>query len=65
MAIKNSERDVKYYDWQKMLSYDADVTIVVGAHGCGKTFALRRQCIADYNVENTDRMLEVENGDKE
>ena len=28
----------EYYDWHKTLSYDADVTMVIGARGVGKTF---------------------------
>lgn len=50
--------NVKYYDWQKTLSYDADVTMVVGARGYGKTFGLRRQCIADYKKDGS-RFVEV------
>ena len=37
-----------YYDWHKTLSYDADVTMVIGARGIGKTFGLRKQCIKDF-----------------
>lgn len=36
----------KYYDWDKTISYDADVTMVVGARGIGKTFGLRLRTIA-------------------
>lgn len=39
---------MNFYDWPKTLSYNADVTIVVGARGIGKTFGLRLQCIRDY-----------------
>lgn len=38
----------EYYDWEKTLSYDADVTMVIGARGLGKTFGIRKQCINDY-----------------
>lgn len=38
----------EYYDWEKTLSYDADVTMVVGNRGIGKTFGLRMQCIDDF-----------------
>lgn len=38
----------KYYDWEKTLSYDADVTMVIGARGMGKTFGLRKQFIKDF-----------------
>lgn len=37
-----------FYDWNKTLSYDADVTMVVGARGIGKTYGLRLQFIRDY-----------------
>lgn len=38
----------EYYDWEKTISYDADVTMVIGARGLGKTFGLRKQCINDF-----------------
>ena len=37
-----------YYDWNKTMSYDADVTMVVGARGIGKTFGLRLWLIQRY-----------------
>lgn len=39
---------MKYYDWNATLSYDADITMVVGARGIGKTYGLRLQFIRDY-----------------
>lgn len=42
----------KYYDWEKTLSYDADVTMVIGARGMGKTYGLRKQFINDYLNHN-------------
>lgn len=48
----------KYYDWEKTLSYDADVTMVIGARGVGKTFGLRRQFIRDY-LRHEWRFVEV------
>ncbi len=47
-----------YYDWNKTLSYDADVTMVVGARGIGKTYGLRLQFIRDY-IKNGDRFVEL------
>ena len=47
-----------YYDWHKTISYDADVTMVVGPRGIGKTFGLRKQCISDY-IKRGYRMVEV------
>ena len=43
----------KFYDWQKTFSYNAPVTIVVGARGIGKTFGLRLQCIRDFIKDGT------------
>ncbi len=48
----------KYYDWHKTLSYDADVTMVIGARGVGKTFGLRTQCIRDW-IKDKSRFVEV------
>ena len=42
----------KYYDWHTTLSYNADVTMVVGARGIGKTYGLRKQCIKDFINHN-------------
>lgn len=47
-----------FYDWQKTLSYDADVTMVIGARGIGKTFGLRMQCIRDF-LRDGSRFVEV------
>jgi len=48
----------RYYDWQKTLSYDADVTMVVGARGIGKTYGIRKQCIRDF-LKDGSRFVEV------
>lgn len=52
--------DIKseYYDWNKTLSYDADVTMVVGARGIGKTYGLRLQFIRDY-IKDGSRFVEL------
>lgn len=39
---------MKHYDWNKTLSYDTDVTMIVGARGIGKTYGLRLQVVRDY-----------------
>lgn len=39
---------MKFYDWNKTLSYDAPVTMIVGARGVGKTFGLREQMLRDF-----------------
>lgn len=49
---------MEYYDWNKTLSYDADVTMVVGARGIGKTYGLRLQFIRDY-LNNGTRFCEL------
>ena len=49
---------MKYYDWNKTLSYDADVTMVVGARGIGKTYGLRLQFVRDY-LKNGSRFVEL------
>lgn len=48
----------KFYDWHKTLSYDADVTMVIGPRGVGKTFGLRKQCIKDF-LKDGSRFVEV------
>lgn len=48
----------QFYDWEKTLSYDADVTMVIGARGIGKTFGLRAQCIRDF-LRDGSRFCEV------
>jgi hypothetical protein len=48
----------RYYDWDKTLSYDADVTMVVGARGVGKTFGLRLQFIRDW-IKDGSRFVEI------
>ena len=47
-----------FYDWNKTLSYDADVTMVIGARGIGKTFGLRKQCIKDF-LRDGSRFVEI------
>lgn len=46
-----------FYDWEKTLSYDADVTMVVGARGLGKTYGIRAQCIRDW-IRDGSRFVE-------
>lgn len=47
-----------YYDWNKTLSYDADVTMVVGARGIGKTYGLRLQFIRDF-IKDGNKFMEL------
>lgn len=48
----------KYYDWGETLSYDAPLTMVVGARGIGKTFGIRLQCVRDW-LKDRSRFVEV------
>ena len=48
----------EYYDWHKTLTYDADVTMVIGHRGIGKTYGLRKQCIRDH-IKNGWRFVEI------
>lgn len=45
--------DTKYYDWDATRSYDADVTMVVGARGIGKTYGLRLCFMRDWRKRGT------------
>ena len=47
---------MKYYDWNNTLSYDADVTMVIGGRGIGKTYGIRLQCVRDY-LKNRKRFV--------
>ena len=39
---------MKYYNWQKTLTYNARWNLIISARGYGKTFGMRKQCLADY-----------------
>ena len=59
----NSRRDwgffmADFYDWTQTLSYDADVTMVIGARGLGKTYGLRKRFIQDW-LKDGSRFVEV------
>jgi hypothetical protein len=51
-------KKARYYDWVKTLSFDADVTMVIGARGIGKTYGLRLQDIRDF-IKGGYRFVEV------
>lgn len=38
----------KFFEWGKVFSYQAPITMVVGARGLGKTYGLRKACIEEY-----------------
>lgn len=37
-----------FYNWSKTLSFDAPITMVIGARGIGKTYGLRVQVVKDW-----------------
>lgn len=49
---------IGYYDWNKTLSYDAPITLVVTVRGRGKTYGLRQKCVNAY-AEKGEPWLEV------
>lgn len=56
---------MRFYDWRKTLTYsNADVVMVVGGRGIGKTYGLRKRCIIDY-IEKGKRFVEVVRFQKE
>ena len=56
--MKNSENEQQYYDWPRTFSYNAPLTIVVGARGIGKTYGLRKACLKDF-LKDGSRYVEV------
>lgn len=48
----------RYYDWDKTLSYDARIYMVVGAKGIGKTYGLRKKLLA-WQDRRGERFLEA------
>lgn len=54
----------KFYDWNKTLAYDADVTMVVGMRGIGKTYGLRLQLVRDA-IKHGYRFVELVRYQKE
>lgn len=47
-----------FYNWEKTLSYDADVTMVIGNRGIGKTFGLRLHCVKKF-LKDGYRFVEI------
>ena len=48
---KKDDTKIKYYDWNNMLSYDKDITIVVGEHGAGKKHWFNKNKVENKHVE--------------
>lgn len=51
-------RKPRFYNWNETLAYDADVTMVVGSRGIGKTYGLRLQFVRDY-IKHGYRFVEL------
>lgn len=47
-----------FYDWDKALSYDAPVNLIITARGKGKTYGLRKQVVRDY-LKDGSRFVEI------
>lgn len=48
----------RYYDWDRTLSYDARIYMIVGAKGIGKTYGLRKKLLA-WNDRRGELFLEA------
>lgn len=48
----------QYFEWGPVFSRQAPITMVVGARGLGKTYGLRKECIAEY-LKKGLRFVEV------
>lgn len=49
---------MKYYDWEKTLSYNADISFVTAVRGKGKTYGLRKFFVKRY-LEAGERFCEI------
>lgn len=49
---------MKYYDWEKTFSYDADITLIIGGRGIGKTYGMRLANVRQY-LKTGERFVEV------
>jgi hypothetical protein len=47
-----------YYDWNKTMTYDAQINMVISMRGYGKTYGLRKQCIKDF-LKDGSKFMEV------
>lgn len=48
----------EYFNWSDVFSYQAPITMVVGARGLGKTYGLRKACIEEF-LKKGLRFVEV------
>lgn len=49
---------MKYYNWEKVLSYNADITFVTAVRGKGKTYGIRRFFVKRF-IEAGERFCEI------
>lgn len=49
---------MKYYDWEKTFSYDADITLIIGGRGIGKTYGMRLANVRQF-LKTGERFVEV------
>lgn len=47
-----------YYDWNKTLTYDAQINMVISMRGYGKTYGLRKQCVKDF-IKDGSKFMEI------
>lgn len=45
---RGAVRDTKYYDYTRVLSYNAFISMVIGGRGIGKTYGFKKLVINDY-----------------
>ena len=59
---------MRFYDWNKTLSYqtgtNAEITIVIGAKGIGKTFGLRKKCVERF-IKHGELFCEISRTNEE
>lgn len=48
-----------FYDWSKILTYDCNVSIVIGARGIGKTYGIRKFCIKNDFLKRGKQYIEI------
>ena len=49
---------LRYYNWDKVFSYNAPFNMIVTARGKGKTYGFRKQAIKDY-IKDGSRFVEI------
>lgn len=47
-----------YYDWQRTLSYNSKINMVISMRGYGKTYGIRKQAVKDY-LAGKGRFVEI------